>query len=102
MLQITVYPKDFSCFHPYTFLDLLGCVGSGERKHTQPEGRQRKEAEHHHSLVCLPPQGWEDLTNSSVSFKLYQDMVRIWLNYYLEEWEGWEGEGKLILRQQYW
>lgn len=48
-------PKSLSCFHPYTSLDLLGCVGSGEQEHTQREGRQRKEAERHHRLVCSPP-----------------------------------------------
>lgn len=33
------------------------------------------------------------MTNESVGLKLYQDMVRIWLNYYTEEGERW-GEVK--------
>lgn len=40
-LQITVYPKIFSCFHPYTFLDLLGHGESGEHNERADNERRR-------------------------------------------------------------
>lgn len=57
-------------------------LGTGNRNTLRGESRQRKEVGRHHSLVCLPPRGWEDLTNGSVSPKQYQDMVRTRLNDY--------------------